>query len=310
MATVIQYDYDFSPYGQKTRLFLHAAGVDFAIVDVSAVLPRPELEELGITYRRIPVVAIGKDVYVDSSKIIDTVLATLGKVPQNPADKAYETFGTTLFGEILSLIPMEVLTPDFVKDRETIFPSLSRPDFQTLRPSGLAQFKARLAQIETQFLASSSGPFTHGSQLGLADIHISWPIAWALNNLGLNKEPGIDSKTYPKVFKLLDSLPKPEDIKAKAKSLSAEEAHKLITGAEYTSKTASNVEDDHTYGITAGTQVSVESFDSTPGSHPQCGKLIGTSIDEVVIETEAGIRIHFPRVGYLVRTLEDAPAKL
>lgn len=40
---------------------------------------------------------------------------------------------------------------------------------------------------------------------------------------------------------------------------------------------------------------------STPGSHPQNGKLVGTSIDEVVIEVNDGIRLHFPRIGYIVR---------
>lgn len=252
---------DFSPYGQKTRLLLHAAGVDFAIVDTPIVLPRPDLEKLGITYRRIPVIAIGKDVYVDSSKIIDQILAEHGKVPTNPADKAYEVFGANLFNEILSLIPLELLTPDFVKDRSTIFPSLVRPDLKTLRPSGLAQFKARLAQIETQFLSGSSGPFINGSQLGLADIHVVWPINWALSNLGLNKEPGLDASAYPKLFKLLNSLPTPDEIKSKAKSLSSDEAHNIITSGQYTSKAASTVQDDNTYGIAAGTTVAVESFE-------------------------------------------------
>ncbi|CAK1359934.1 uncharacterized protein RHO25_003282 [Cercospora beticola] len=292
----------------KTRLLLHAAGVDFAIVDTPAVLPRPDLEKLGVTYRRIPIIALGKDVYVDSSKIIDLILAKLGKVQQNPADKAYETYGVNLFAEVLSLIPLEILTPEFVKDRGTIFPSLGRSDIKTLRPSGLAQFKARLAEIETQIL-SGAGPFINGSQIGLADIHVFWPIGWALTDLGLNKEPGLDASSYPKIFKLLDSLPKPEDIKAKAKSLSAEEAHKIIMTGDYSAQESYAVEHDNTYGIVAGTTVAVESFDSTPGSHPQYGKLLGTSVNEVVIETDGGVRIHFPRIGYLVRTLEDAPAK-
>lgn len=37
------------------------------------VLPRPDLEALGITYRRIPIMAIGRDVYCDSSLIIDVL---------------------------------------------------------------------------------------------------------------------------------------------------------------------------------------------------------------------------------------------
>jgi hypothetical protein len=40
---------------------------------------------------------------------------------------------------------------------------------------------------------------------------------------------------------------------------------------------------------------------SEPGSHPQAGKLVGTSIDEVVIEVNDGIHLHFPKIGYIVR---------
>lgn len=43
-------------------------------------------------------------------------------------------------------------------------------------------------------------------------------------------------------------------------------------------------------------------YDSTtPGSHPQAGKLVATSIDEFVVEVNDGLRLHFPRIGYIVR---------
>lgn len=42
-------------------------------------------------------------------------------------------------------------------------------------------------------------------------------------------------------------------------------------------------------------------YSEAPGSHPQVGKLLGTSSNEVVIELENGIRVHFPREGYLVK---------
>lgn len=74
---------EFSPYGQKTKILLQAAGVPYERVNVSPVLPRQELESLGITYRRIPVLSVGKDVYCDSSLIFDIVLNELakGKLP-------------------------------------------------------------------------------------------------------------------------------------------------------------------------------------------------------------------------------------
>lgn len=41
---------------------------------------------------------------------------------------------------------------------------------------------------------------------------------------------------------------------------------------------------------------------SEPGSHPQKGKLVGTNADELVVEVgKDGVRLHFPRIGYIVR---------
>ena len=51
----------------------------FERVDEPPALPRKNLEELGITYRRIPILAVGKDVYCDSSLITEVVLNKLAK---------------------------------------------------------------------------------------------------------------------------------------------------------------------------------------------------------------------------------------
>ena len=56
---IIIYDYDGSPYAQKVRMMLDLAGISYKKCDVPVVLPRPQLESLGITYRRIPLLAIG-----------------------------------------------------------------------------------------------------------------------------------------------------------------------------------------------------------------------------------------------------------
>lgn len=35
--------------------------------------------------------------------------------------------------------------------------------------------------------------------------------------------------------------------------------------------------------------------------HPQKGKLIGLSRNETVLQLDNGVRVHFPRVGYVIR---------
>ena len=47
---------------------------DLYAVQVSMTLPRPELSEvMGVTYRRIPILAIGRDIYTDTSLIASTL---------------------------------------------------------------------------------------------------------------------------------------------------------------------------------------------------------------------------------------------
>ena len=77
---------EFSPIAQKTKLLLTAAGVKFDRVDVPPLIPRKDLEELGITYRRVPILAVGKDIHCDSKVIFDVVLNKLANkaVPTSP----------------------------------------------------------------------------------------------------------------------------------------------------------------------------------------------------------------------------------
>lgn len=59
----------------------------------------------------------------------------------------------------------------------------------------------------------------------------------------------------------------------------------------------------------AGEEVYVEPTDAEPGQHPQHGKLIGLNTNKVVIELENGLRVHFPRIGYIIHRSADLPVK-
>lgn len=113
-----------SPYAQKIRLLLDAAGIPFKRCDQPPVLPRPDLKGLGIRYRRIPVLAIGKDFYGDTSCIIDAIQSQFPSkaLPTSPADEAYNAFGSRTFQGALFMIPsLQQVGEYFLKDREGIF---------------------------------------------------------------------------------------------------------------------------------------------------------------------------------------------
>lgn len=98
-------------------------------------LPRPELSEmLGVGYRRIPVLAIGNDVYCDTSLISNAVERTFGQAQGFPtlypkrkdggkADtgmiKALATFyaDRPLFTLASQCLPYDKFSPEFIADR-------------------------------------------------------------------------------------------------------------------------------------------------------------------------------------------------
>jgi len=298
---IIQFDYEFSPIAQKTKLLLTAAGVPFERVDVPNLIPRKDLESIGIHYRRVPILAIGKSIYCDSKVIFDVVLQHLAKkkIPTSAADNAWEQWGFNAFADTLSLVPHALNTPAFVKDRQTIYPFLARADFTTLRESGVADLYSRLDYLEN--VALEHGAYIGGAELSVADIHALWGVRWDLHGLE-SQPPGLGAtesilgkEEFPKVWRLLESLPLPAP-----KVISFEEAKEKIFQSGYFSTLESVWEKEPT-GIKAGAEVTVDTLGSEPYRHPVKGKLVGTSKREIVIEVPEGLRLHFPREGQILR---------
>jgi glutathione S-transferase len=180
---VILFSYPSSPYGQKIHLLLAAAGIPYSELEQPAVLPRPDLEALDITYRRIPVLAVGRDVYADSSAIVDAILNQLGgkdKIVTSKADKAFEVWGHDTFKSVLPLLPPQALDDKtFVEDRATIFPLIAQPEVvKSLELPALGELKSRLSTVEDVFLAD--GPYIGGDKISVADVHVIWVIRWVL----------------------------------------------------------------------------------------------------------------------------------
>lgn len=249
----------FSPYAQKTKLLLTALGIPFQHCEQPLLLPRKDLEQLGITYRRIPVLAIGKDVYCDSSAIVDVILDRLApegqdRCPRSSADKAFEAYERETFQNCLALFDRNALGEVVVNDRKTIFPIVERPDFESLRPSRLAELQSRCAYVEDVLLAK--GPYVGGDKLSVADVHVICIFRWALNDLGVKGEPGFGESDFPKLWTLIECLPqsKPE------KELNGEEAVKMIQEAEYL-VTSTGVDSNDPLSMSVGTPVTVESME-------------------------------------------------
>lgn len=61
-------------------------------------------------------------------------------------------------------------------------------------------------------------------------------------------------------------------------------------------------------GLREGERVMIEPNDSELNVHAQYGRLMGLNSRETVIEIEKGVRLHFPKLGYLVRKAKGGAA--
>jgi hypothetical protein len=115
--------------------------------------------------------------------------------------------------------------------------------------------------------------------------------------MGLGKEPGLRKTDMPKLYVWLEEFI--HETKFEPKDISADEATKEILAAEKTELKQSGGEGEDLTGLKIGDRVAVNQMDAEM-THPVVGKLALLSVDEIVVEVESGVRVHFPRVGQRV----------
>lgn len=96
-----------------------------------------------------------------------------------------------------------------------------------------------------------------------------------------------------------ESLQIHNDEVQKDQFISEDEASKQLLGSKYAVRDI-GVDNTDPLGFKGGEQVAVEMTDAEPGTYPQKGRLVGLNKMRIVVELDNGVRIHFPRIGYLV----------
>lgn len=224
LPNIIAWDYQFAPNAQKARNYLYATQTPFKICEQPFVIPRPILQKLGITYRRVPVLSIGKDFFPDNTTFLDALQGLLEKqgrgLKRGPFDRAFEQWGyvglpATLsrlmqltsiqrsFWIALSCLPAEFVTPELAKDRAALFPVFAREDYASLQNNSRAELSALLQAAEKEFL-NDDGPCIGGtSEPSFADIHSVWMVKWWLQSIlpGLNVNTGHSREELPRVYR-------------------------------------------------------------------------------------------------------------
>lgn len=180
---IVLYHYSFSPYARRVIWYLALRGIQYAEVKQPPVMPRPDLAAIGVNYRRIPVMAIGKDVYLDTR----LMLAKLEELyPDNklgatdPDQKAVQKLleiwkvEAGIFNRASQLIPssMPLLNDSkFTKDREQLSGrSWSKEKIEENRPEALAHIRSAFTFLETTLLADGRDWVLKTDKPSLSDI--------------------------------------------------------------------------------------------------------------------------------------------
>lgn len=286
------------------------------------VMPRPDLSSIGVGYRKIPVMAIGRDAYCDSRLIIsklESIYPGSHLAPSNPAEagvrKLFEswTIEGGIFANAVKLMPFWLengllRNKAFLDDRQKLMGGvrMTAEMMQAARPAGLQQIQQALDLLETTFLADGRRWILATQEPSLADIDAVWPFEWLIVDKSMRgslPDERLGEKNYPKVYawvhRFMDEVQKKKAEGASPTSLDGKSASARIIGAESTSEEVS-FDSRNLLGLQQGEQV-----EAYPSDYGQMGKTVGTLVgytdSEVVLQNEQGVRVHFPLWNFTIK---------
>ena len=358
-----------SVFTQKIRLALRAKQIPYSMVCVPSMMPRPLLKEnLNITYRKIPILAIGKELYIDTSLICEALehhfppsrgygalypAATNGRTLQ-PLVRGIASYWTDrpLFRATTGLIPASVWRTSFGKDREGLIGHKIDPDkLEKKVPQNLSVLDMHLSLLESLLADSTEQhPWILDTPTpGLMDIGFYYQLDWGekisrgegIKNLtkgetadgqGEGMKAVMNPDRYPKIStwfanvkKYFDDLPLLERKVEQIDQKGTDKVLGLLSGVKsdhnvdlMSTPAAPHQQLDERNGLRKGTHVEVRP-DDTGRDHPSTGYLEALSPEEIVITPQEvstsgnaiqGIRLHFPRIGFVVRPVRPTTSKI
>lgn len=302
MNTPILHHHDPSPFGEKIRLALGLKGLAWRSVQVSMVMPRPELGVLTGGYRKIPVLQIGADVYCDTRLIVRELERRYPQPSLFPngslglslaltpwSDRSFFDPGAGLsMGLNKAFIPKAV-----IDDRKSFFNFMDFDALESDIPHLYTQFRAGLELVES--MLADGRAYVLGSQVSFADIDAYFPVWMARGNIGNVAdllEPFVRLREWESRMAACSRGDRSE--------ISAGEALEIAKAA--TPLASLGVDSGDPLGLAAGDRVCITPDDY--GKIPVEGELVTLTINEVAVRrltAEAGELVtHFPRLGYRI----------
>ncbi|KAH8121956.1 hypothetical protein FP744_10009210 [Trichoderma asperellum] len=331
---IVLYYYELSPYSKQVVWYLALKGLKFQQCIQPRIMPRPDLSRLGVKYRRIPVLTIGRDIYLDTRHIISK-LSELepGKnarlsVATTPEQKALQRLlqaymiDSGLSRCIVQLILHKtrgMMDPEFIKDRTEFMSGASffPPEaLEAMRPDTIRRVKDGFEFLEQTLLSDGREWLLGTAGPTIGDIEMAWPLLWLERVPGARPEECISEAKFPKVFAWMDrfksTAQKSVDDLGELATLTGEEAAKLILSSDYHEADGYVDETDvlvQQQNLKKGQLVRMWPTD-TGSNHKDLGQLVSVTDKEVVIEAKAEdgglVRIHAQRHGFAVAPCEES----
>lgn len=298
------------------------------------LMPRPDIASLGIKYRRIPILSIGRDVYLDTRLILQKLETLPVSQPKLGAvdgeHRALERLLEVLnveagpFTWAMSLMPPQLplfTDPKWIKDRSGFAPGHKiRAPSPEARAEAIANVRGVFELLETSLLADGRDwilKTAPGPSLG--DIEAVWLFHWLNGIPGTFPADQLSKTQFPKVFAWIKRFD--AEVSAAAKQLGkvpdlcGDEAAKTIVGSSYFEEHGQVQKDEpivQVLGLKPGDRVVVYPTD-TGSTHKDSGNLVALDGKEVVFETKAdlqdapSVRVHAPRHGFRIVREDQAP---
>ncbi|KAM3416325.1 hypothetical protein BST61_g7930 [Cercospora zeina] len=322
---IILFHYRASPYGRRVTSYLALRNISYAECLQPAILPRPDMEALGVKYRKSPVMAIGREVYVDT-RIIVAKLEEL--FPASAAHPGLSTPSTTglagllqklmvdvsVFSKVVSQIPQDLpmlRDAKFAKDRAEFRTADQKRNPHLVRPEGAVHLRECFGIVEA-LLADGREWVGNTERLSLADLEGAWALEWFLGDL-MPDQAYFSERQYPRVHAWIrryrDAVQAATKRARKAVRLQGGQAVEAVTTAAFHDRQL--VVDAHEpLGLTKGDHVKV--FPTDGGGLPQHqdeGRLVKLTRDEVAIAVQAQsgaeLHVHAPRWAFRVEACRE-----
>ncbi|KAI5462398.1 hypothetical protein BGZ63DRAFT_355626 [Mariannaea sp. PMI_226] len=329
---IVLYHYTASPYARRVVWYLALRGIPYKQCIQPPMMPRPDLSQLGIAHRRIPVLSIGRDVYLDTRLQIPKLEDLFPDIPRlggsNPDQVALQgllssfTNDAGLFGTMFQLLPTNLpmlQDPAYYRDRgDFIGHGLTPEGMHAARPESLVAFARVMDFLETALLVDGREWVLKTPTPSLADIEAVWPFHWMTGIPGALPRDRFSPATYPLVYawirRFQDAVTAAKKKMGKPTTVSGDDAAGLILSSTF-NEAELGVDDADpvaaAQGLRKGDQVAVWPTD-TGSSGKDVGSLVGIDSREVVFEAGKGrdkVRVHAPRQGFRIEKSEPG-AKL